>query len=107
MMEVMNYLMILLQVLYKNLKFLLTILYNDIGGNANMETNQYKNIKLTRENRRSNCVTHSGKFHVDDVISTMFLSKLKKNVILLRISTIDNNLNLENKLIYDIGLRRI
>ncbi|MFR5313976.1 MAG: hypothetical protein ACLTGH_06055 [Clostridia bacterium] len=37
----------------------------------------------------------------------MFLSKLKKNVILLRISTIDNNLNLENKLIYDIGLRRI
>ena len=31
----------------------LTILYNDIGGNVNMETNQYKNIKLTRENRRS------------------------------------------------------
>ncbi|MFR2787990.1 MAG: MYG1 family protein [Clostridia bacterium] len=55
----------------------------------------------------ANCVTHSGKFHVDDVISTIFLSKLKKNVILLRISTIDNNLNLENKLIYDIGLRRI
>ena len=45
-------------------------MYNDIGGNANMETNQYK-------------------------------------IILLRISTIDNNLNLENKLIYDIGLRRI
>lgn len=43
-----------------------------------METNQYKNIKLTRKNRRSNCITHSGKFHVDDVISTMFLSKLKK-----------------------------
>lgn len=44
---------------------------------------------------------------MDDVISTIFLSKLKKNVILLRISTIDNNLSLENKLIYDIGLRRI
>lgn len=44
---------------------------------------------------------------MDDVISTIFLSKLKKNVILLRIPTIDNNLNLENKLIYDIGLRRI
>lgn len=50
-----------------------------------METNQYKNIKLTRENRRSNCVTHSGKFHVDDVISTIFLSKLKKEVILEKI----------------------
>lgn len=44
---------------------------------------------------------------MDDVISTIFLSKIKENVILLRISTIDNNLNLENKLIYDIGLRRI
>ena len=29
------------------------IIYNDIGGNINMKTNQYKNIKLTRENRRS------------------------------------------------------
>lgn len=44
---------------------------------------------------------------MDDVISTIFLSKIKENVILLRISTIDNNLNLESKLIYDIGLRRI
>ena len=35
--------------------------------------------------------THSGKFHVDDVISTIFLSKIKENIILLRISTIDNN----------------
>lgn len=44
---------------------------------------------------------------MDDVISTIFISKIKENVVLLRISTIDNNINLENKLIYDIGLRRI
>ena len=57
-------------------------MYNDIGGNVNMETNQYKNIKLTRKIEEANCVTHSGKFHVDDVISTIFLSKLKKYYII-------------------------
>ena len=63
---------------------------------------KYKNIQLTNQIDEANCVTHSGKFHVDDVISTVFLSKIFEKVILLRISTIENK-NLENKLVYDIG----
>ena len=63
---------------------------------------KYKNIQLTNQIDEANCVTHSGKFHVDDVISTVFLSKILEKVILLRISTIENK-NLENKLVYDIG----
>lgn len=72
----------------------------------NMWLNKYKNIRLTDNIDEANCITHSGKFHVDDVISTIFLSKIMKEVILLRISTTENK-NLENKIVYDIGLRRI
>ena len=39
---------------------------------------KYKNIQLTNQIDEANCVTHSGKFHVDDVISTVFLSKILK-----------------------------
>ena len=68
----------------------------------NMSLKKYKNIQLTNQIDEANCITHSGKFHVDDVISTVFLSKIFEKVILLRISTIENK-NLENKLVYDIG----
>ena len=44
--------------------------------------NKYKNIQLTKKADESNCITHSGRFHIDDVISTIFLSKIKKNIIL-------------------------
>ena len=67
-----------------------------------MSFKKYKNIQLTNQIDEVNCITHSGKFHVDDVISTVFLSKILKKVILLRISTIENK-NLENKIVYDIG----
>ena len=68
--------------------------------------NKYKNIQLTKQIDEANCITHSGKFHVDDVISTIFLSKIIEKVILLRVSSVENK-NLENKIVYDIGLRRI
>lgn len=68
----------------------------------NMNFDKYKNIQLTKEIDNANCITHSGKFHVDDVISTIFLSKLKKNIILIRVPTI-KNINIENKIVYDIG----
>ena len=48
-----------------------------------MKLNKYKNIQLTKEIDKANCITHSGKFHVDDVISTIFLSKLKEKIILI------------------------
>lgn len=71
-----------------------------------MNLNQYKNIQLTNQFDEANCITHSGKFHVDDVIATIFLSKIMEKVILLRLPTIENE-KLENKIVYDIGLRRI
>lgn len=71
-----------------------------------MSDNNYKNVQLTNEINMANCVTHSGKFHVDDVISTIFLSKIFNKIILCRIPSIENQ-NLENKLVFDIGLRRI
>jgi len=44
---------------------------------------------------------------VDDVISTIFLGKINKNIILIRVPSINEKWNLENKIVYDIGLRRI
>ena len=67
-----------------------------------MSFKKYKNIQLTNQIDEANCITHSGKFHVDDVISTVFLSKLLEKIILLRISSTENK-NLENKIVYDIG----
>ena len=68
--------------------------------------NRYKNIQLTKQISKANCITHSGKFHVDDVISTIFLSKILDNVILVRIASAKDK-DLNGKIVYDIGLRRI
>ena len=68
-----------------------------------MCSNKYKNIQLTTQIDKANCITHSGRFHVDDVISTIFLSKIIDNVILLRVPTIGNK-DVKNKIVYDIGL---
>ena len=68
---------------------------------------KYKNIQLIQEIDKANCVTHSGKFHVDDVISTIFLSKIRENIILIRVPTIDYKMDISNKTVYDIGFRRI
>lgn len=66
-----------------------------------MSLKKYKNIQLTKEINKANCVTHSGKFHVDDVISTIFLSKLKKDIILIRVPTV-KNINVKNKKVENI-----
>ena len=64
---------------------------------------KYKNIRLTNNINEANCITHSGKFHVDDVISTVFISKIIDEVVLLRIPNVKDK-NLDNKFVYDIGL---
>ena len=63
----------------------------------------YSNIELTKQLDKSNCITHSGKFHVDDVISTIFLSKILDRVTLIRLPSV-NNIDVKNKIVYDIGL---
>lgn len=64
---------------------------------------KYKNIKLTKQYNQANFVTHSGTFHVDDVFSTIFLSKIFKDINLIRIPSIENR-STNNKLVFDIGL---
>ena len=68
-----------------------------------MKVFKYKNIKLTKQYNKANFVTHSGTFHVDDVISTIFLSKIFKEINLIRVPSM-NNRSAKNKLVFDIGL---
>ena len=37
---------------------------------------------------------------MDDVISTIFLGKINKNIILIRVPSINEKWNLENKIVY-------
>ena len=71
-----------------------------------MFKNKYKNIELISKVEDANCITHSGKFHVDDVIATIFLSKIKEKIVLSRVPSIYST-KFNDKLIYDIGLRKI
>ena len=68
-----------------------------------MDVSGYKNIQLTSCIDEANFITHSGKFHVDDVISTIFLSKINKEVKLIRVTSIEAR-DYKNKIVYDIGL---
>lgn len=68
-----------------------------------MKVFKYRNIKLTKQYNKANFVTHSGTFHVDDVISTIFLSKIFKEINLIRVPSMDNR-SMNNKLVFDIGL---
>lgn len=65
------------------------------------------NIKLTDNLNEANCITHSGRFHIDDVMATVFLSKIKSNIILCRVDSINSDENIQNKIVYDIGLRKV
>ncbi len=67
-----------------------------------MKKYEYNNIILTDNLNEANCVTHSGTFHVDDVIATIFLSKIFDKIILIRIPSIEN-IQTKNKVVYDIG----
>lgn len=68
-----------------------------------MVENKYKNIRITNKVEEANCITHSGRFHVDDIISTIFLSKIMDNIILARVPSVEK-IDIENKIVYDIGL---
>lgn len=59
------------------------------------------NLKITKNIKEANLVTHSSTFHPDDVFATMFLSKIVDNPVVCR--TNDPSLAPDNSLIYDIG----
>ncbi len=60
------------------------------------------NIKLVKRLTKADFVTHGGTFHADDVFSTIFLSKLHNKLKLIRLINVEN-LDISNKLVYDIG----
>ena len=65
------------------------------------------NIKITKNIEESNCITHGGKFHCDEVFATVIISKLLDEVKLYRIQDMSKLTDLENllseKYVYDIG----
>ena len=59
------------------------------------------NIRITKNIDEANCITHSGTFHADEVFSTLILSKIKEEIILIRLPEVRKQY--EDKIIYDIG----
>lgn len=59
------------------------------------------NIKITKNQQEANLITHNGKFHPDDVFSTVLMSKIVSNPILYRapVGYIDN----QKAIVYDVG----
>ena len=62
-------------------------------------------IGLTKDIRVANAITHNGRFHADDVIATVLLSKFMKNLKVMRVETVPTRLK-KNAIVYDIGLGR-
>lgn len=59
------------------------------------------NIKLTKNIEEATLITHAGKFHPDDVFSTVLLSKIVDNPVVCR--TTNQDVKSDNAIIYDIG----
>lgn len=62
------------------------------------------NLKITKNKDEANLITHDGKFHPDDVFSTVFMSKYIENPCLYRIGVgpVENT----NAIVYDVGFGR-
>lgn len=59
-------------------------------------------IELVKNINDAKFVTHAGKFHADEVFGTILLEKIYKEIKLIRVPEVDN-LDLQNKVVYDIG----
>lgn len=59
------------------------------------------NIKITKNIEEANMITHGGKFHPDDVFSTMFLSRIIDNPTVFR--TTNQGIKSDRAIVYDIG----
>lgn len=61
-------------------------------------------IKITKNIKEANLITHSSSFHPDDVFSTVLLSKIVDNPVVCR--TVDVSAAPAGAIIYDIGFGR-
>lgn len=60
------------------------------------------NIRLSKNINEANCITHTGTFHADEIFSTVILSKIMKEIILIRLSEVKGIMD-DNIIVYDIG----
>ena len=60
------------------------------------------NIKITKNINEANCITHSGAFHADEIFSTLILSKVMPEIVIIRLPEFRENIK-ENAIVYDIG----
>ena len=64
------------------------------------------NIKITKNIKEANCVTHAGTFHADEIFATIILSKIMPEINLIRLPEFREQEKLEakqNVMVYDIG----
>ncbi len=59
------------------------------------------NISLTKKIEEANFITHNGKFHCDEVFSTIILSEVYDEIILCRTSELTNIS--PNQFVFDVG----
>ncbi len=62
-----------------------------------------KGLKIVKDIDKANFITHSGKFHIDDVFSTAFLANYFGDVRLKRVYNIEDIEKNSEKIVYDIG----
>lgn len=60
------------------------------------------NVQITKNVREANCITHSGKFHADEIFATIILSKVLDKINLARVNEITITTK-EGTVVYDIG----
>ena len=64
------------------------------------------NIKITKNIKEANCVTHAGTFHADEIFATLILSKIMPEITLIRMPEFREQEKSEvnpNVMVYDIG----
>ena len=64
------------------------------------------NIKITKNIKEANCVTHAGTFHADEIFATLILSKTMPEITLIRVPEFREQEKSEanpNVMVYDIG----
>lgn len=59
-------------------------------------------LKITKNVNEANLITHSSKFHADDVFSTAFMSLIIDNPVVCRVNSVEENIS-PSAIVYDIG----
>lgn len=64
------------------------------------------NIKITKNIKEANCITHAGTFHADEIFATLILSKIMPEITLIRLPEFreqEKEVAKDNAIVYDIG----